>query len=254
MSKISFPLFLKSLFNQFIESYQQCFAKTFGYALLWTLLCFAIGQALAAYSYYDPQLTFQPLSILSYFSYDVSLNNTYSFVDDFKIIFIFFVALFSANLIKKISPGPVIILVVTLLICLFLDYTLFYLGNVVSAATASTHNSYLFRWSLSIIVLLRLFIPYMLFSLAIRIGTAKLQLSFKILLYLFISIWLFYTVSHSLLQLIRDDLFALILVPFKTKIYSYVMESLLALPVVASFFVGYYVAMTKPFEILQAKD
>lgn len=250
---MSYPIFLKNLLNQFIESYQQYFAKTFGYALLWTLLCFAIGQALAAYSYYDPQLTFQPISILSYFSFDVSLNNTYSFVDDFKIIFIFFVAIFSANLQKKISFGTVMLLVITLAVCVLIDYGLFYLGNVVSTAIAATRNSYLYRWALSIMVLLRLFIPYILFALAIQISTSKLRFSFQTLLYLLISIWLFYTVSHGLLQLLRDNLFTLILIPFKTKIYSYVMESLLALPLVASFFVGYYCAMTKPFTILNAK-
>ena len=99
MRKTSFPGFLKSLFAQFVESYQQYFAKTFGHAILWTILSIAIGQALAAYSNYDPHLTFQPISILSYFSFDVSLGNTYSFVDDFKLIFIFCIAVFSANLI-----------------------------------------------------------------------------------------------------------------------------------------------------------
>jgi hypothetical protein len=248
---MSLAKFLKSLFNQFVESYQQYFAKTLGYALLWTLVCFAIGQALAAYSLYDPHLTFQPISILSYFSFNVSQGNTYSFVDDFKIIFIFFVAIFSANLIKKVSFGAVLFLLITLMICAVIDYGLFYLSNVAGAATASTGNSYLYRWVLSILVLLRIFVPYLLFAITIQITTAKLRLSFKKLFYLFLSIWLFYTVSHELLQLLRDALFALILVPFKTKIYSYVMESLLGLPVLAAFFVGYYVAMTKPFEILQ---
>ncbi len=251
---MSLAKFLKSLFTQFVESYQQLFAKTFGYAILWTIICFAIGQALAAYSYYDPTLTFQPLSILSYFSFDVSLNNTYSFVDDFKIIFIFFVAVFSANLIKKITSGAIIILVLTLVVCIVMDYGIFYLSNIVHAAVLSTRNSYLYRWSLSIMVLIRLFVPYILFALAIQISSAKLRFSFQKLLYLFISIWLFYLVSHGVLQFLRDNVFALILVPFKTKIYSYVMESLLGLPVVASFFVGYFCAMTRPFAILQGED
>jgi ABC-type spermidine/putrescine transport system permease subunit I len=83
MHSISFPAFLKKLFNQFVENYQQLFIKTFGYALLWTIFCFAIGQLLAAYSNYDPGTTTQPLSILSYFSLNFSLNTTYSFVDLF---------------------------------------------------------------------------------------------------------------------------------------------------------------------------
>src|ERR1700744_2936815 len=181
---MSLAKFLKSLFNQFVESYEQYFAKTFGYALLWTVLCFAIGQALAAYSLYDAHLAFQPLSILSYFSFDVSLNNTYSFVDDFKILFIFLLAAFSANLIKKISFGTILLLVLTLAVCVVADYGLFYLGNLVSNLTASTGNSYLYRWALSVVTLLRLFVPYILFALAIQMGASKLRPRFKTLLYL----------------------------------------------------------------------
>src|ERR1700744_5031784 len=114
--------FLKSLLTQFVETYQQLFAKTFGYALLWTMLCFAIGQALAAYSNYDPGLMINPVGINSYFNLNLSQNSVYSFVDDFKIIFIFFVSIFSLKLLKKASFLHVFYLFLTLIIAIALDY------------------------------------------------------------------------------------------------------------------------------------
>jgi hypothetical protein len=254
MHKISFSTFLKKLFNQFVESYQQYFAKTFGYALLWTLLCFAIGQALAAYSNYDPALTINPLSILTYFELNLSLNATYSFVDGFKILFIFFVAVFSLKLLKKASFLTVFYLFSTLILCIALDYGFFLLGGLIKSGVSPIKYSYLYLWLFSILALCRLFVPFILFALAIQLSIGKLRFNFITLCYLFLSVWLFYEVSFEAMRFLRDNVFALILAAFKTKVYSYVMESLLGLPVVASFFVGYYCAMVKPFVILRGED
>jgi hypothetical protein len=251
---MKFSIFLKKLLNQFVEDYQQAYAKTFGYAMLWTIVCFAIGQLLAAYSNYDPSTTIQPLSILSYFSLNFSMNTTYSFVDDFKILFVFFVALFSANLIKKISFSGVMYLVFTLIVCVLIDLGLFLLGAAIAPVLAGTKNSYLFHWVFSIMALLRLYTPYLLFALTIQLTSSRLRLGFAKFCYLFIAIWLFYEISYEATRFLRDNLFALVLVPFKTKIYSYVLESLLGLPLIASFFVGFYTAMTGPFSITEEKN
>lgn len=250
---MSLAKFLKSLFAQFVENYQQYFAKTFGYALLWTLLCFAIGQVLAAYSNYDPALTINPLSILTYFELNLSMNSTYSFVDGFKILFIFFVAVFSLNLLKKVSFLTVFYLFLTLFLCITLDYGFFLTGGLIKSGVSPIKFSYLYLWLFSILAVLRLFVPFILFALAIQLSTGKLRFNFISFCYLFLSIWLFYEVSFEAMRFLRDNIFALILAAFKTKVYSYVMESLLGLPVVASFFVGYYCAMTKPFGILRGE-
>jgi hypothetical protein len=251
---MSLAKFLKSLFNQFVESYQQYFAKTFGYALLWTLLCFAIGQALAAYSSYDPGLMVNPLGIVTYFELNLSKNTTYSFVDDFKIIFVFFVSVYSLNLLKKASFSGIIYLLLTLILAVALDYCFFLLAGVIRDTVSPIKFGYLYVWLYSLLALFRLFVPFILFALAIQLGAGKLKFNFLTFCYLFLSVWLFYEVSFQLMRFLHDNVFALILAPFKTKIYSYVMESLLALPVMASFFIGYFVAMTKPFAILQEKN
>lgn len=251
---MSLAKFLKNLFTQFVESYQQYFAKTFGYALLWTLLCFGIGQTLAAYSNYDASLMVNPLSILTYFELNLSRNITYSFVDDFKIIFIFFLAVFSLNLLKKASFSSVSYLFLALAICIGLDYGFFLLGGVIRDGVSPIKYGYLYVWLFSVLALFRLFVPFILFALTIQFGAGKLRFNWITFCCLFLSVWLFYEVSFELMRFIRDNIFALILFPFKTKVYSYVMESLLALPVVASFFVGYYVALTKPFAILRGED
>lgn len=251
---MSLAKFLKTLFVQSVESYQQYFAKTFGYALLWTLLCFAIGQALAAYSNYDPALTINPLSILTYFELNLSMNSTYSFVDGFKILFIFFVSFFSLNLLKKASFLAVFYLFLTLILCIGLDYGFFLIGGLIKAGVSAVKFSYLYLWLFSILALFRLFVPFILFALAIQLSAGKFRFHFITLGYLFLSVWLFYEVSFEAMRFLRDNVFALILAAFKTKVYSYVMESLLGLPVVASFFVGYYCAMTKPFAVLRGED
>jgi len=251
---MSLAKFLKNLFAQFVESYQQYFAKTFGYALLWTLLCFAIGQALAAYSNYDPALTINPLSILTYFELNLSMNSTYSFVDGFKILFVFFVVVFSLNLLKNASFLTIFYLFLTLILCMGLDYGFFLISGLIKAGISSIKYSYLYLWLFSILALFRLFVPFILFALTMQLSIGKLRFNFITLCYLFLSVWLFYEVSFEAMRFLRDNVFALILAAFKTKVYSYVMESLLGVPVVASFFVGYYCAMTKPFAILRGED
>ncbi|MGN6178252.1 MAG: hypothetical protein ACTHNW_03670 [Mucilaginibacter sp.] len=251
---MSLAKFLKNLFAQFVESYQQYFSKTFGYALLWTLLCFAIGQVLAAYSNYDPGLTVNPLSVLTYFELNLSMNATYSFVDGFKILFIFFVAVFSLKLLKKVSFLTVFYLFLTLILCIGLDYVFFLLGGLIKAGVSPMRYSYFYLWLFSILALFRLFVPFILFALAIQLNIGKLRFNFITLCYLFLSVWLFYEVSFEAMRFLRDNVFALILSPFKTKVYSYVVESLLGLPIVASYFVGYYCAMVRPFAILRGED
>src|SRR6202012_4767719 len=172
---MSLAKFLKSLLTQFVETYQQLFAKTFGYALLWTLLCFAIGQTLAAYSSYDPGLIFNPLGILSYFQLNLSQNSTYSFVDDFKIIFIFFVAIFSLKLLKKASFLAIFYLFLTLILCVLFDYGFSLLAVLIKAHVSPIKFAYLYMWLFSLLALFRLFVPFILFAVAIQLGIGKLK-------------------------------------------------------------------------------
>src|SRR5258708_6344121 len=135
---MQFAIHLKKLLTGFVEVYQKYFLKTFRTAFLWTILCFLIAALIAAFSDLDLILGRKPISILSYFFSRFSYRDVYAFGDDVKSIFLFFVSVFSVNLIrnsvvddrpkalsKKITLKDALSLLATLVTCILLDCALF---------------------------------------------------------------------------------------------------------------------------------
>ena len=94
-----------------------------------------------------------------------------------------------------------------------------------------------------------------MFSLAIyraNIGHMP-NLNFSRLFLLLIAFWSFNELSYEIFLFVRLHIFDLILIPFSDQ-NSYIVESLLGIFLMAIFFIGYFVAMTRPYSIFDEKD
>jgi hypothetical protein len=240
---MQFSLFLKKLLTEFVDVYKKYFSSTVKAALLWTILCFAIVQVLATYCSYDPGIRAQPVSVLSFFILKFSVNNTYSFVDLTRTLFIFFVAIFSVNLNQKVTTKNVIYLLGTLAVCALLDCALFRLNTQLQ--TLFSTNAHALIWFNEIILLFRNYLPLLLFAIVIQLCIGKFNA--KHLGFLLIALWLFNELAYEFIMLIRPVLFSLLMITLKPMTWRYVMESVLGVPLIAFLFLGYYCAMTAPF-------
>jgi hypothetical protein len=246
-----FSIYLKNLLTEFIDVYAKYFSRTVKAALLWTILCFALAQILATYCTYDPGIRAQPVSLLSFFILRFSINSTYSFVDITKILFIFFVSIFSINLNRKVSVKDVAYLFGTLIVCALLDCALFRLGTQLESSVPT--NSHAIIWFDEVILLLRTFLPLILFSIVIQLCLNKFKFNGIQLAYLLVSLWLFNEIAYEFIMLVRPVLFSLIMITLKPLPYRYIAESIFGIPLIAFLFLGYYCAMTAPFSLLEEK-
>ena len=248
---MQFSLYLKNLLTEFVDVYKKYFTSTVRAALLWTILCFAIAQVLATYCEYDPGIKAQPVSILSFFILRFSINSTYSFVDLVKIIFIFFVAIFSINLNRKVKVKDVIYLLGILIVCALLDCALFRLNTQLQSTFQGNQHALL--WFNGIIFQLRIYLPMMLFAIIIQLCLDNNLLTPQKIFFLFIALWLFNEFSYEFIMIIRPTLFSLIMITLKPLTYRYIVETVLGIPLIGFLFLGYYCAMTAPFYLPEGK-
>lgn len=246
---MQFSLYLKNLLTEFVGVYKKYFSSTVRAALLWTILCFALVQVLATYCSYDLGIRAQPVSILSFFILKFSVNNTYSFVDLARTLFIFFVAIFSVNLNQKVTIKSILYLLGALVVCALLDCALFRLNTQLQ--TLFTTNPHALIWVNEVILLLRNYLPLLLFALTIQLCIGKFNV--KHIGLLLISLWLFNEFSYEFIMLIRPLIFSLIMITLKPLTYRYIVESVLGIPLIAFLFLGYYCAMTAPFYLTEEK-
>jgi hypothetical protein len=246
---MQFSLFLKKLLTEFVDVYKKYFTSTVRAALLWTILCFAISQVLATYCIYDPGIKAQPVSVLSFFILKFSINNTYSFVDLTRTIFIFFVAIFSVNLNQKVTVKNVLYLVGILAVCGLLDCALFRLNYQLQSLFPT--NIHALIWVNEVIVLLRNYLPLILFAIIIQVCLGKFTT--KHIGVLLISLWLFNELAYEFIMMVRPLIFSLIMITLKPPTYRYIVESVLGIPLIGFLFLGYYTAMTAPFYIPEEK-
>lgn len=244
-----FSIYLKNLLTEFVNTYAKYFSSTVRAALLWTILCFAIIQVLATYCIYDPAIQVQPVSILSFFILKFSVNSTYSFVDLAKTLFIFFVAIFSVNLSKKVSVKNILYLLGTLVVCALLDCACFKLNSQLQLLFST--NQHALIWVNEAVLLLRNYLPLILFAIAIQLCNGKFTI--KHIGFLLLSLWLFNELAYEFIMLVRPVLFSLIMITLKPMTYRYVVESILGIPLISFLFLGYYCAMTAPFSLLEEK-
>jgi hypothetical protein len=254
--------YLKEQLTDFVEVYRKCFFRTYGVTITFTIICFLSAAILLRYSYFDKSLIRKQISLLSYFFHRYSKAKTYSIIDLTKSLFIFFVSLYSLGLIRlknykeeqgkklsfkhffsNIKLNDFLALILTLFITAIIDYILF---KIDSYSILNIQNINAAVYIHELLFHLNIYLPLILFAITIRLLTTekKSKLTFKRILFLYISLWLFNEFAFEFSLWIENHLFGLILMPFADSEKYYLFESFIAIPLIAFYFLGYYSAMT----------
>jgi hypothetical protein len=263
--------YLRKLLVAYVDDYINLFAKTLGIALTFTLLCFVCVLVLVKFNDNNYALDSpKPISLLSYFYLRYSKAGVYSIVDLSKIIYLFFISLMSigiwrisksenntqayistSDLFASLKWTDLMILSLILIIVSALDYAVVQLDSLISLSQLSQHLRHYLH---SALFFNRIYFPVLMFSMAIyRANIGQLpRLNFVRFMLLLIAFWSFNEFSYESFLFVRLHIFDLILIPFSDQ-NSYIVESLLGIFLMALYFVGYFVAMSRPYSIFEEK-
>jgi hypothetical protein len=262
---MKFTVFLKGQLFDFIDSYIQYGKKTFTTTLAFTVLCFLAITLLLYFNTAPPLNDLKQISLQDFFWTRFSTKEIYCIVDLSKIVFIFFVSLFSigltrltifpfeeptklsfSNFIIKLKLIDILLTFFVLILCCFIDFGLSRLKYIsLSNAIYPEFD----KWYHSILFFLRIYIPMILFSITVFKLSSKnpLKLSIKKIVFLLISLWLFNEFAYEFNILIKHNVLGLILIPIDNN-SRFLYESLLEILLVAFYFVGFNSAMTSTFK------
>lgn len=254
---------LKDQLIAFVDIYKKRYRQTLGITISFTIVSFVISAFLLLYSVADKNIETSRISLLSGFSHRYSSLHTYCIIDLEKSVFLFFISFFSLGLARlskeddlkkelsfkdiftQITSKDLAILIIVFLVTTIADYILnlvplFLTHNLV----AQQYGIYNYVWGL--LFHLRIYIPLVVFSYAIRSLLAKgeLKISLASFLLLYASLWLFNEFAFEFLTWADYYLLRLILLPFSNSESYAVIESILSIPLFAFLFLGYSSAMS----------
>ncbi|SFE91319.1 hypothetical protein SAMN05518672_11227 [Chitinophaga sp. CF118] len=259
---MTFTSYLKGLLSDFVDYYQKYLRRTFGVTLVFTVLCFVGAALLLHFSDFARSVSVKQISLLNTFFIRYSKADTYSLVDLTKSVFLFFVALFSLGFtrlandktsgkfnlfIRKITLKDITFLLGIFILTSLIDYIFFKLERYSIVHAPSNAVSIYFQ---GLLFHLRIYVPLILFALTICSLTVseKVLLTFKRILFLYISLWLFNEFAFEIASWANAHFLSFILLPFANSKSLYLYESILEIPLIAFFFLGYHVAMTTPIK------
>jgi hypothetical protein len=265
---MTFSTFLIKQLTDFVNVYRQFFKKTFVASLLMSFFCCVCMAVLLKFSDFDKYSNKQ-ISLLSYFISRYSAGETYSLVDLSKIFLLFFVSLFSIGLTRfegslksykgdeivpfnlKISAADIVYFLLILIVCSVLDYGVFRIYAFFYEMSSSNVQN----WIYSEFFQLRIYMPLVIFSFALykRSAGHSSEFGWKNLLFLLASLWLFNEFGYELILLARIHVFKLMLIPTEGN-STFIVESLLVIPVMALLFLGYHSAMYTSLTLLNESE
>jgi hypothetical protein len=114
-------------------------------------------------------------------------------------------------------------------------------------------NSGAVKYISSLLFQLKIYVPLIMFSLAITslTGIKRSKLTFKRVVKLFISLWIVNEFAYEVFLWVRNHIFNLLLIPVSTPERAFEIESFLSIPLIALFFLGYYSAMTTSIKLTE---
>jgi hypothetical protein len=262
--------YLKEQLIDFVDVYKKYYLRTLGTTLAFSILCFVGAALLLKFGNLGTSSSTNQSSLVSYFYFKRSTPGSYAFVDLTKALFIFFIAMFSlgisklvqeklqdkefsfSELFKKIKLADIIILITVLGCCAILDYLLYNCDNYF---TQGTPNISFTTYVKNLISQLRIYTPLILFALTIHSLTKekKSKFTFKRILFLYISLWLFNEFSYEFLLWTRVHIWGLILPAIKSPERYYVFETILGIPLIAFYFLGFHSAMTTSLKLTEER-
>ncbi|MCX6350532.1 MAG: DUF2007 domain-containing protein [Bacteroidetes bacterium] len=274
-NKLSFATFLKEQLTDFVECYKNYYSKTFWITLMLSVLCFICYAFLNNYFGYDDTLTemqsgklipLKDISLGSRFIRDffyppASTLDKFTFLVFTKNIFYFFCAAFSIFLLRakdkkngisfngmlqSITTKDFVLLLAVLAIACGFKYGMIYTNNYLGFEDM---DKYWYDFPRNIIHLLTGYVSPVLFAWAIYYLTSpkKHSLTFKKILFLYVSIWLFVQFSYgfeSWCYTYFEEFLGLI-TPRQEE-YRHLINTLVNILLIQFFFLGFYSAFTKP--------
>lgn len=255
--------FLKELLYGFVDDYQKLFRKTYSIALIWTICTAAVILVLCKYSTFDNSLRQLENGLVGLLYYHYSDPVTYRVVDLSKIVFLFFVSIYSISASRSASAEkpsrafPDVMRFITLTDFLALVLT-FLVAALLDFGMNSISGSFLLNsfssWFYSLFYYLRIYVPLLLFSIVLGLlfTNGKINFSFRKLCFLLISLWLFNMFSYELYAIISSLIFKLIFTSLPTPDQRFILESIPGFFIIAFYFIGYHSAMSKPFQIFSS--
>jgi len=109
------------------------------------------------------------------------------------------------------------------------------------------------KWSHGVLWELRIYLPIVAFAVAVSKRTWKDRVSFssKSILVLLISAWMFNEFSYELMSLFRSVLIHFVTMFIKSDQTKFLVESVLGIPLLAFYFIGFAVVMCIPLKTIQ---
>ena len=260
--------YLIAQFTEYVTVYKKYFRRTSGATMSLTVIFFVCIAVLLKFTNFDETSKQNQVSIANYLFYRNSTFNTYSITDLSKTLFVFFVSVFSVGFsrlrandidntelsffkcIRRINIADLFFLSLILIISAFLDYGFYSLNNY---SFTTLNNSSAVKYVSSTLFQLKIYVPLFLFSLAITslTGERKSKLTFKRIIFLFISLWIINEFAYELFVWTKNHLFNLLLIPVETPERAYVLESFMSIPLIGIFFLGYHSAMTSSLKLTE---
>jgi hypothetical protein len=247
--------YLKKQFVNFVEVYEKHFTDTYWIAFTLTILFAVSGVLLIDFSALDSLTNTKPEGFLDYLFYKHSTEKIYSLTDLIKNCFIFFVSIFCIALMRKdendelsiftffrlIKLRDILILVCCLLVSAIIDY---FMVQVLHFRSIEAYSG-VYQWVYYLTHLVRLFFPMLFFSVAIMwIAEGRVKLNLNKIGLLFLSIWIINEFSYEFTIFIRDDIVDGILMFVKDPVKRKLFETILSMPLLAGYFLGFYSAFT----------
>jgi len=255
--------YLKAQLNDFVDSYKKFSYKTNGITIVLTLVAFAATALLLNSGYIDPAFARKQTSLLNFFFRRYSFGRTYSIIDLTKPCFLFLVSLFSIaltrvtrsnndlsfnDLMSQLKAKDIGCLAISLCFCSIADYFLFKLSTPYDNYDINFSAK---KWIYQSIYFVRIYIPLLSFSFAnfFALSNEKMKLTTKKILLLLFTLWLINEFAFDVYLFLRDELFQPILILFPEERY-YIVETILGVPLISFYFLGYHSAMTSSMLLL----
>ena len=269
-TKMTFSSSLAEVLSELVKNYGKYFKRTIGSTMVFTIFCFVGILFLVQYAQFDIAGNGkQPFSVVAYLFYRFSSFDTYCIADLSKTLFVFFVALFSIGFIRltsenlaetelsfmhffrKLTLKDGFVLILILIVSALLDIVLSKLDGIL---VVNIQNSLFVKYLSHLIFHIRLYLPLILFGLSTYSLTtlSSVRVSFKRIIFLYISVWIFNEFAYETLLWMQYHVFDLILMPLAEKPDRwFVFESFLSIPLVSFYFIGFSSAMTLSLKLTE---
>ncbi len=259
---MTFTTYLSAQLVDFVEVYKKYFKKTYSTCIVLAICLLVCIALFVRFGSEGSSIHYKQFSILGYFLLRFSEGSNYDLVDLSKLIFIFMVSIFSISISRfensdldsaekksitgNISSADIAPLIFILVLTSGIDYGLTKIYGIYELKLSAFSV-----WACGIILQMRIYIPFFLFSIMIyQLRMERYpKITFKKIFFLFVTLWLFNEFTIEMAQFVRAQIFRFILIPYGNA-NTYIEESLLALPLIAFWFLGFHSAMNSSLRLL----